>query len=213
MEKVSAVIPAFNEEKRIHNVLRVLKDVSLINEIIVVNDGSTDHTHHIASEYTNKVISLEKNIGKAGAIIRGIEASNGDIIILLDADLIGLTSEHVLDLLFPVLKDEVDTTIGIFTSGRFFTDWAQKIAPFLSGQRVIKKELAADIYSLEITEYGFEVAITRLIMRKKLRIKKVILNNMSHVMKEEKLGLIKGLISRARMYWQIIRTFSLEARR
>ncbi|MBS3994198.1 MAG: glycosyltransferase family 2 protein, partial [Alkaliphilus sp.] len=194
--KIAAIVPAFNEEKRICNVLEVLSKSNIIDEIIVVDDGSSDNTYGIARLYTKNVLSLSKNIGKGGAIIKGLQVCDADIMILLDADLVGLTEEHILNLLMPVIKLEVDTTVGVFQAGRLFTDLAQKIAPFLSGQRVITKSMADDIHSFEITKYGFEVAISRYIKYQKLKVKKVVLFEMTHVMKEEKMGLIRGSNSR-----------------
>ena len=62
--KISAIIPAYNEAERIHQVLRVLKKMDIINEIIVVSDGSTDETAAIARKFTTHVIELDDNIGK-----------------------------------------------------------------------------------------------------------------------------------------------------
>ena len=210
---ISAIVPAYNEGERIHNVLKVLKETELIDEIIVVNDGSNDRTYDVSIQYTKTVIDLKHNVGKGGAIIKGIEHSNGNIILLLDADLIGLRSTHIVDMLNPIILNEVDTTVGIFSSGRFFTDLAQKIAPFLSGQRVIKRELIHDIHTLEITQYGFEVALSNYVKKKGLRTKTIILNELSHVMKEEKEGFLKGFLSRLRMYWQIVKVLSFEVKR
>jgi len=208
--KIAAIVPAFNEEKRICNVLEVLSKSNIIDEIIVVDDGSSDNTYGIARLYTKNVLSLSKNIGKGGAIIKGLQVCDADIMILLDADLVGLTEEHILNLLMPVIKLEVDTTVGVFQAGRLFTDLAQKIAPFLSGQRVITKSMADDIHSFEITKYGFEVAISRYIKYQKLKVKKVVLFEMTHVMKEEKMGLIRGSNSRIKMYWQIVKALSFD---
>ncbi len=207
--KISAIIPAYNEADRIYKVLRVLKETSLINDIIVVSDGSTDNTAAISKKFTDQVIELKYNIGKGGAVAKGISHCDADIVLLLDADLIGLTKQHVKDLLEPVIKEETDTTIGIFTSGRIHTDVAQKMAPFLSGQRAVKYKIAKEMLKFDITKYGFEIAFTKYIRKKNLRIKKVFLHDLTHVIKEEKLGFIKGFLSRLKMYWQIIVTFSL----
>mgnify|MGYP001415364370 FL=1 len=67
---VSAIIPAYNEEKTIGGVLRTIKSVSLITEIIVISDGSTDGTAQIARNYGAHVIELSENIGKGGEIGR-----------------------------------------------------------------------------------------------------------------------------------------------
>ncbi|WDU84034.1 hypothetical protein [Caloramator sp. Dgby_cultured_2] len=57
---------------------------------------------------------------------------------LLDADLIGLNEQHVLDLLLPVLNDEADMTVGIFVNGRLTTDLAQKSPLFIRAEGIKK---------------------------------------------------------------------------
>jgi glycosyltransferase involved in cell wall biosynthesis len=126
---ISAIIPAYNEENTISNIINVLKRVNIVNEIIVVSDGSEDNTALISEKCGAKVIELSTNMGKGAAVKAGLENCQGDIIILLDADLVGLNAEHVNKLLEPVIEGSADMTIGLFNSGRFSTDLAQKIAP------------------------------------------------------------------------------------
>lgn len=207
---VAVIIPAFNEEERIGTVLEVVTQVEIINQLIVVSDGSTDHTAKIARLFTKDVIELEKNIGKGGAIMTGFAYSRAEIVLLLDADLIGLTKEHVLALLEPVVQGKAETTVGIFSSGRLFTDWAQKIAPFLSGQRALKRTILKDMEKLDHTSYGFELALTRYLHARKVPVKKIFLYGISHIMKEEKLGLYRGFLCRLKMYWQILRAINVD---
>ncbi len=103
-----------------------------------------------------------------------------------------------------VLKDEADITIGIFEEGRIFTDLAQKMIPKLSGQRALKASVLEGISDLEVTRFGVEVALNNHIRKSNLRLRKVFLNNMSHVTKEEKLGFLKGVNARMKMYWEIL---------
>ena len=204
--KVSAIIPAYNEEKLIGNVLEVVTACSDIDEIIVVSDGSTDGTVQIASNFPVKLVQLLENKGKGGAMKEGVTNSTGDVILFLDADLIGLTTGHLKKLLDPILQGEnVDMVVGIFGQGRLATDWAQVIAPFLSGQRVIKRQLLSILDEMEATRFGIEVALTRYVRAKKIPYKKIYLENMSHVMKEEKLGYFRGFMYRLQMYYEIIR--------
>lgn len=204
---VSIIIPAYNEENTIENVLKVVVESNAGDEVIVVSDGSTDKTADISRRYA-KVIELEKNLGKGGAIKKGVEAAQGDIILMLDADLIGLKKEHIFDLLRPVLDGEADMTIGLFSSGRFSTDFAQVVAPQLSGQRALKRFIIEDISALDATKYGIEIALTKYARRSRIKVKNVYLKNLTHVMKEEKLGFIPGVKARIKMYWDIIRCIS-----
>jgi len=103
-------------------------------------------------------------------------------------------------------------TVGIFSNGRLATDLAQKVAPFLSGQRAIKRQLLLDIDGLEISRYGVEVALTRYVKKHNIRIKEIQLEDVSHVMKEEKLGIIRGFAERLKMYRDIVKVLSFKER-
>lgn len=202
---VVAVIPAYNEGKTIGDVLRVVKEVNQIEEIIVVSDGSTDNTVEISKAMGARVIELKKNLGKGGALKAGIDEAEGEVILFLDADLIGLKKEHIIKLIKPVIENEADMTVGIFAKGRIVTDIAQKIAPFLSGQRAVSKKVIEDMSNLEVARYGVEVALTKYVENSNLKVKNIVLEDLTHVMKEEKLGLIKGLTARMKMYIDIIK--------
>lgn len=204
--KVAAIIPAYNEEQTIGSVLEVLVKISYINEIIVVSDGSTDATVQVAAGFEKVlVVDLLVNRGKGGAVKAGLERTSAGVILILDADLIGLSTAHVKSLLEPVLKGEALMAVGIFEKGRAATDLAQKVAPFLSGQRALKRELLQNISDLDLTRFGIEVALHSFVTENEITTEIVQLPDLSHVMKEEKLGLLKGLSARAKMYWEIIR--------
>ena len=205
---VTAVIPAYNEEQTIADVVKCVKSIDKIQKVIVVSDGSTDSTAEIARECGADVIELDENVGKGGAIRAGINECGTEIILFLDADLIGLTEKHVLDLIEPVIDNEADMTIGIFKNGRMVTDLAQKVTPYLSGQRAIKKSVIDKIPNIDITRYGVEVALTKYVDKFNVRVQEVDLPDMTHVTKEEKLGIIRGVHARLKMYWDIVKILS-----
>ena len=88
--KITIIIPAYNEEKVIANTIEGLLETKYPKkEIIFVDDGSTDRTLQIASQYKNKIKVLHKeNGGKATAINYGVVYSTGEIIVIVDADTI-----------------------------------------------------------------------------------------------------------------------------
>ena len=63
----------------------------------------------------------------------GVAATDASVLLFLDADLVGLTQQHVLDLLNPVIAGEVDMSVGVFRGGRVFTDLAQVLVPTSPG--------------------------------------------------------------------------------
>ncbi|MGB4181798.1 MAG: glycosyltransferase family 2 protein [Dethiobacteria bacterium] len=203
---VAAIVPAYNEEKTIGAVLGVLTKCRLINEVIVVSDGSTDDTVKIALQFDGvQVVELPENRGKGGAMKAGLEQTAAEIVLFLDADLIGLTEDHVNALLQPVLENQALMSLGVFEKGRIATDLAQKVAPYLSGQRALQRDLLRDLSDLDLTRFGVEVALHRYMEENKIPVALVNLPDLSHLMKEEKLGLWKGLAARGKMYWEIIK--------
>ncbi len=202
--KIAAIIPAYNEEKTVAKVVNTVVLMPEIDEVIVINDGSRDRTAERAQEAGAHVIDMEKNMGKGAAVKRGIDSSDAEVFILLDADLLGLKREHVMSMLAPVMNQAVDMTIGLFRSGRLLTDLAQILAPNLSGQRAFRRDLVTSISGIDMTRFGVEVAMTCYAQDNGMRVLKVLLPHVSHVMKEEKLGIIGGFISRLKMYRDIV---------
>ncbi len=207
---VSVLIPAYNEEKTITDVIMAAKECEVVDEIVVIDDGSTDSTYEKAEKAGVRVIKLPRNIGKGGALKKGIDESRGEIIVFLDADLIGLKPKHIEALVKPVMEGDVGMTVGIFKKGRKTTDLSQYLTPFLSGQRAIKRNLLSKFDKIEFTKYGIEVALTKYAKRENIKVEFVDLYDITHLMKEEKRGLIRGFLERLRMYYQLLRQFFIK---
>lgn len=204
--KVAAIIPAYNEEENIALVLSTITKVEEISEIIVVDDGSIDKTAQIARGFGVETIRLPENMGKSLAMREGLRHTSCPIIMFLDADLIGLTKSKVQDMIHPVINGYGDMSLGIFSSGRSMTDLAQKIAPYLTGQRVIRRCILDELKEEDwLSGFGIEIAITQFAKDSNIKIIKVPLDNTTHTMKEEKLGVVRGMAARAKMYWEIMK--------
>jgi len=171
--KATAIIPAYNEATRIESVLSALASVPLVDEIIVVDDGSQDNTAEVAASYDGALVArLSHNRGKGWAMHEGVRLAKNETVVFLDADLVGLTPKHVADLVAPVLQ----------------------VSHFLAVPR------------LATSGYGVEVAITRYARKRRLRTDYVPLPKLTHVIKEEKLGFLRGLSARGLMYLQMTRS-------
>lgn len=204
MKQIAIIIPAFNEAERIADVLRAVKGASHIHEIIVVNDGSEDNTSAEARKVPGvKVIDMVKNVGKGGAMAAGVASTTAQIVAFVDADLVGLRAEHVDQIIRPLMRDECDMCFGVFRGGKIRSNAAMAVTPWLSGQRAMKRELFEAIPYIGELRFGVEVAITNMARKKKARVKRVVLRGVSNCFKEEKLGLVKGLQARSKMYREI----------
>jgi glycosyltransferase involved in cell wall biosynthesis len=185
-------------------VLRVATATAIVNEIIVVDDGSTDRTAAVASSYKIRTEKLPVNVGKGGAMLHGAKcAEAADLLVFLDADLVGLRPEHIEALVQPVLHGDFAMAIGQFVAGRGVTDLAQLLVKCISGQRAIGRDLFLSIPSVDRVGYGVEMLITLHVSRQKMDTKVVQLRGVTHPMKEEKLGFVRGLAARMQMYLQM----------
>jgi glycosyltransferase involved in cell wall biosynthesis len=115
--EVTVIIPAYNEEKNIGNVISetisVMDNLHLSYEIIVVDDGSTDKTRLIASSYAVNVVLNEKNRGKGYALRTALKRAKGEIIVTMDSD-----GEHKPREI-PVLLESVFKGTDIVAGSRF----------------------------------------------------------------------------------------------
>jgi glycosyltransferase involved in cell wall biosynthesis len=201
---VAIIIPAKDEEQRIARVLLATLESKLADEIIVVSDGSADRTALVARKFKAvTVVELKRNVGKAGAMLEGVKATKADIVCFVDADLVGLRGEHIDAIIKPVLDNRCEMCIGVFRGGKYWSDMAQKFAPYISGQRALRRDIIEGIPNLADLRMGVEVAIKAEAKRRKARILRVPLGGVSNFHKEKKLGLVKGTGQRMKMYKEI----------
>lgn len=181
---VSAIIPSFNEEKNIRYVLEQVSQERSIQEIICVDDGSYDQTIIEIDKRKQKtgkiaIINLERNYGKAYAVAQGIKRAKGDIIVLLDADLHGLTTETFRLLLNPLFEHTHDATVGYPGS------MIDTLFKPIGGQRAyFRKDLEPFLENISQKGYGMELFLNYIFRNQK--VKSIALPNVRHVLKHKK---------------------------
>ena len=169
IKSVSIVIPAYNEEATVAKVVSVARKLSYVDEVIVVDDGSTDRTVEEAEGAGATVISHIMNEGKGSAIKTGFKYSHGDIVAFIDADVSNFTSEKIDKVIRPILEDRTDITKTKFAreSGRVTELTAKPLLGFffpelkyeqpLSGQFAGKRSALNKIRFEK--DYGVDVGI------------------------------------------------------
>ena len=206
-KKVAAIVPAFNEEKNIGNVLKVLLESPDLNEIIVVDDGSSDKTSSVAKSFGVKVIRIDNNGGKARAMRRGLDSTDMDIVIFFDADLVGLTQQHIHSILNPVLTGQAVMCIGIRDRFWGLPGLFAKLFPVLSisgAERAIRPFILKEIPKQFIKNMGEVVLMNYYCKVNHLPVSRVRLDDLDIIIKEKKYGLFKGFIMRLLMIFEII---------
>ena len=202
---LAVLISAFNEGTTVASVVKVALESGL-GEVLVVSDGSTDATAINAKAAGASVLELPVNSGKGAAVAAGARQLEGmDYLVLLDADLINLTRAHIMAMLEPITAGRAQTTAGLFSGGGTLTDFGNRATPKWSGQRCIPRRTILDTPNLASRGYGIELAINDSIEREGLTLEYVDLAGVSQVLKEQKRGLLAGLMWRVKMYWQIFR--------
>lgn len=138
---VSVIVPAHNEEKTIRLTLDVAGQSDLVNEIIIVSDGSTDKTVEIARSYKNvNVIDCKNNNGKARAMQIGVDASQGDVIVFLDADLKGFRLDHLDSIIRPVKDGEVVMCVASRDKATPEKNYKYRVGyPMIAGERAMRR--------------------------------------------------------------------------
>ena len=122
---LSVVIPCFNEEKTIKELLDMVLEQDLVGEVIIIDDSSTDSSVEIVKSLTDKRITLvehDKNKGKGAAIATGLKYSKLPYVIIQDADLEYDPNEYA-DLMRPILAGKADVVFG----SRFLTSTSRRV--------------------------------------------------------------------------------------
>jgi len=198
---ISAIIAAYNEEKTIAEVLTALTNNRLIDEVIVVSDGSTDATVDIARTFDVTTIALRVNRGKGYAMRVGVDYARYDVLFFVDGDMFNLTDQHIKSLVKPVLRDECDMNIGVRNRGpvRNFLHLEMKVGPVLSGIRVMRREVWDTVPVRYQERFKIEAALNFFCSWAGYRQQQTVIHNLGHLIKENKRGLISGLASRWEM--------------
>jgi len=194
MKKLTIIIPVYNEEKTIDEVLKTVTKQPVAGyrkEIIVVNDGSTDSTSRILRSWEKKciVINKPKNEGKGAAVTEGLKSATGDIVLIQDADL-EYNPKDYWQLLTPFENEHVSVVYGsrflgphlstffIYAQGNKFVTFMTNIlyntniTDMETGYKVFRRHVL-DGLTIYAKRFDFEPEFTAKILKKRCQIYEV----------------------------------------
>lgn len=207
MNKLSIIIPAYNEENSvisvINNIRGVMKKITFPWEIVVVNDGSTDNTKKLLENEGGIILVNHPSRKGYGASLKsGVKKSEGDFVLFIDAD--GQQDpEDILKLIKYV--DNYDMVVGartnitsqVRTPAKKFLAWfgnyvAQyKIPDLNSGFRIIKKTVFENYLNLLPNSFSLSTTITLASLKDRLKVKYIPIKEMPRKSGESKINPVK----------------------
>lgn len=191
---LTCIIPAYNEEARIAAVLSAVLNHPLIDEVLVIDDGSADATSAVVRGFPQaRLITLPQNGGKTAALARGFAETQSQIILLIDADLSGLSPAHLTALITPVKSGLAHMSISLRDNAPFLWRWIG--LDYISGERAILRTLllGQDEALRKLPKFGFEVFLNSLALRAKAPLAVVRLPGVKSPLKSAKYGLWTGI--------------------
>lgn len=202
--RVAAVVPARNEADTIGAVVRELKTAALVDEVIVVSDGSSDNTVQEATEAGADIIKInKKSLGKGQAMDKGIRATDANIILFADADLIGFSARHADQLVKPVRDKKAHMCIGLRDRSWIYRKIGHKL-PLISGERAIRREIFTRLRPEVRSGFMVEVAMNIQCRKQKLIVQTKTLTGLTMKKKFEKVSLLRALWGYIKMDAQVV---------
>lgn len=202
----TCIVPLFNERTRVGEILSIALQVSEISQIICVDDGSTDNSvDFINKQFPKiKVLSLQRNLGKTAAVAYGIKYAQADLILLLDADIKGITAGEISN---AISLMQADDQLDMLILRRMKAPLEVKLSrseTVISGERILRKKDLLEILKTNPKGYQLETAINMYMINNR---KKVFWFPCSttHLMKRNKYGFLKGLIKEIAMHWDCMK--------
>jgi glycosyltransferase involved in cell wall biosynthesis len=199
---VDAVVPARDEGPTVADVVGAVRGCRYVREVIVVDDGSTDDTADQAGAAGAKVVRRESDGSKAHAMEAGVEASDADAILFVDADCVGLTSAHLDDICRPFCERRAVMSLGTFDYGI----WNALVLRFppTTGERIIPRWVFDAVHPDDREGYTIEIMLNQVIAEGRLPTTARVMRGVTHRTKRDKFGPVEGWRRTWQMFWDLV---------
>lgn len=195
---VAAVIPAHNEEVTVGDVVDAARAARRVDEVIVVDNRSEDETARVAAEHGARVV-FAPTPGKGEAMAVGASATDKDVLVFLDADLVGIRPEHV-DALVAAVDNGAAMSCGLFDRGPLLNPLFLHVLPVLTGQRAMNRRVFEAVPSEQIRGYRVEAALNESVRRQRLPVEEFVCPGLWHRQKEQKFPTpLQGFLAKVAM--------------
>ncbi|MBI5655210.1 glycosyltransferase family 2 protein [Candidatus Uhrbacteria bacterium] len=206
---VAAIVAAYNEEQTIGPIVSTLVNSKLFRDVIVISDGSTDRTAEISrAAGASLVHQMPWKHGKGAAMMHGVAHTDAPILFFLDADLKGLSTEHLKKIMQPVMSGKLAMCVGIRDRGK----WGMKLAaylPLIGGERIMERHVFEDIPDKFLQGFMVESALNYYCRSHHLKYGTVELPGLHIRRKMQKVGFLKGLKEYMHMGYQIVKAMAM----
>jgi len=179
---ISAIVPCYNEEMRVAETIEALLACPSVDEIVAIDDGSTDNTLEILQRFEGRIriIDLEKNEGKGFAMAAAVEKARGRIVVFLDAHLLNLNDSHIRELTQPLIQGDADATLGISLPKELSPLW-----PWTGQRAYFRGSLLPYLEDMKRARFGVETYLNDALKGKRVRL--VRLKGLIHLPKYQKM--------------------------
>jgi glycosyltransferase involved in cell wall biosynthesis len=183
--RAAVVIPAYNEAETVGDVVEAARRARHITEVVTVDNASTDDTAAVAAGAGARVVPCF-DTGKGQAMAAGVAATDAEVIVFLDADLVGLRPEHVDRLAAAVLEGRAGMACGLFDRGPVLNPVFLHRLPVLTGQRALSRCLFERLDHTDQRGYKVEAALNTLCSELGVRVESFVCDGLWHRTKERK---------------------------
>ncbi|MDH4309752.1 MAG: glycosyltransferase, partial [Acidimicrobiia bacterium] len=197
---VTAIVAAYNEAARIGRVLEVLTTFPGFVEVVVVDDGSTDGTADVASEFPVTVLRVEPNQGKGHAMDVGVQHASTEVVFFADADIVGLTHHMIAETIGPVVDGSCEMFILMRNRKIYLLHRIMAFIPLLGGERALTRDLWVMLPPRYKDRFRIEAGLNFYAVHHGSGLKFRVFKGISQTVKEAKFGFWEGMRRRRTMF-------------